>query len=213
MKWWNRHWYEFGLVPAAIALVVLIVKWGEMPILARVSLINFIGIMLHQFEEYGIPGGTPVFMNKYMRGGDERYPLNQFSAMIVNIVIGYISYLLPVFLPDIIWLGMAPILFGCVFQVVMHIGVFAGKFHRFYNPGLGAVLCIHVPCGIYYIWYTVSNSLVSGRDWVFTVIYMIVLVAFTALAGQVIFSSKDSKYPFDEKEIAAGERFARKMGL
>jgi len=213
MKWWNRHWYQAGLVSAAIALVVLIVNWGSFSILARVGLINFIGIMIHQFEEYGFPGGAPYFMNKYMRGGNERFPLNQLSAMLVNVIIGYICYLLPVFFPNVMWLGMTTILFGCVFQVVLHLGVFATKYHRIYNPGLGAVLFIHVPCGIFYIWFAVSNQLMTGRDWLFTIIYLLGMIAFTALVGQILFSSKDSKYPFDKKEVEAGERFAKMMGL
>lgn len=213
MKWWNRHWYEAGLVPATIALVLLIAKWPDLSVLTRIAVINFIGILIHQFEEYGFPGGTPYFMNKYMRGGNERYPLNPLSAMVVNVGIGYICYLLPVFFPNVIWLGMAPILFGCVFQVIMHLGVFFIKFHRFYNPGVGAVLCIHLPCGIYYICYTVKNHLVTTGDWGLTALYLVGMVAFTGIVGQVLLSSIDSKYAFSEKEILAGEKFARRMGL
>ena len=143
MKWFCRHWYEVGLIPAGVALVCLIVWWNDCSVLQRICIVNFIGILLHQFEEYGLPGGAPVFINKYMRNGSERYPLNQFSAMLVNVVIAYLCYLLPVFLPGIIWLGLAPILFGCVFQVMLHLAVFYVKFHHFYNSGLAAVICIH----------------------------------------------------------------------
>ena len=213
MKWFCRHWYEVGLFPAGVALVCLIVRWADFSVLQRISLVNFTGIMLHQFEEYGYPGGAPVFLNKYMRGGTERYPLNQFSAMLVNVVIAYICYLLPVFLPDIIWLGMAPILFGCVFQVVLHLVVFFVKFHRFYNSGLGAVLLIHVPCGVFYICYATYQSLLTGRTWLFTILYLILMIVFTVLFGQKLFSKEDSPYPFDEKEIEAGKRFAGRMGI
>lgn len=213
MKWWNRHWFEFGIISAVIALVVLVFMWEDFSILQRISLINFIGILIHQFEEYGFPGGAPYFLNKYVRGGNDKYPLNQFSAMFTNVLIAYTSYLLPIIFPSVIWLGMTPILFGCVFQIVMHLVFFGVKYHHIYNPGLGAVLCFHVPCGIYYIWYTVSNQLVTSKDWIFTAIYMVVLIVLTALLGQKLFSSKDSKNPFSEKEVAAGERLAKKMGV
>lgn len=213
MKWFCRHWYEVGLFPAGITLVFLIARWDDLSVLQRISTVNFIGIMLHQFEEYGLPGGAPVFLNKYMRGGTERYPLNQFSAMLVNVVIGYLCYLLPVFLPNIIWLGLAPILFGCVFQVMLHLVVFFVKFHHIYNSGLAVVLLIHVPCGFLYIHHTASQGLLTGRTWLFTIIYLIVMIAFTVLFGQKLFSRKDSSYPFDEKEIEAGKRFAQRMGI
>ena len=213
MKWFCRHWYEVGLIPAGIALAFLLVKWSGMPVLQRISLVNFIGIMLHQFEEYCFPGGAPTFGNKYMRGGTDRYPLNQFSAMLVNVVIAYLCYLLPVFLPGVLWLGLAPILFGCVFQVMLHLVVFLIKFHHFYNSGLAAVLCIHVPCGILYIRHAASLGLLAGRTWTYALIYLIVMIVFTVLLGQKLLSRRDSPYPFDEKEVEAGERFARKMGI
>ena len=184
-----------------------------MLVLQRISLINFIGIMLHQFEEYGFPGGAPTFGNKYIRGGTDRFPLNQFSAMVVNVVIAYICYLLPVVFSRVIWLGLAPILFGCVFQVMLHLVVFLVKFHHFYNSGLAAVLCIHVPCGILYIRHAASQGLLTAKTWSFSLIYLIVMIVFTVLFGQKILSKKDSTYPFDAKEVEAGERFARKMGI
>ncbi len=211
-KWWTK-WYYWGLIPAAAALGILIAGWGGMAVLQRVSLINFIGLLLHQFEEFGFPGGAPYFMNRYIRGGDERYPLNQVSAMVTNVTIGYVCYLLPVFFPDIMWLGMAPVLFGCGFQVMMHSVLFLVRFRHFYNPGTAAVFCIHVPCGIVYIWYAVSHSLMSGRDWRFAVLYLLAMIAVTAVFGQVIFSSRNSRFPFNEREIAAGERFAKMMGI
>ena len=213
MKWFCRHWYEVGLFSAGIALVLLLVMWGGMPVLQRINFVNFIGIMLHQFEEYCFPGGAPTFGNKYMRGGTDRYPLNQFSAMLVNVVIAYICYLLPVFLPEVIWLGLAPILFGCVFQVMLHLVVFLVKFHHFYNSGLAAVLCIHVPCGILYIRQAAAQGLLTGKTWTYALIYLIVMIVFTVLCGQKLLSRRDSPYPFDEKEVEAGERFARKMGI
>ena len=213
MKWFCRHWYEVGLFPAGIALLCLLIGWNGLSVLQRISLVNFIGIMLHQFEEYGFPGGAPIFLNKYMRGGTDRYPLNQFSAMLVNVVIAYLCYLLPVFLPEIVWLGLAPVLFGCVFQVMLHLMVFLIKFHHFYNSGLAAVLCIHVPCGILYIRYAASQGLLTGKTWLYTVLYLIGMILFTVLFGQKLFSGKDSPYPFDAKEIEAGERFAKRMGI
>ena len=191
----------------------LLIRWGDMLVLQRISLISFIGIMLHQFEEYGFPGGAPTFGNKYIRGGTDRFPLNQFSAMLVNVVIAYICYLLPVFFPDVIWLGLAPILFGCVFQVMLHLVVFLVKFHHFYNSGLAAVLCIHVPCGILYIRNAASQGLLMAKTWSSSLIYLIVMIVFTVLFGHKILSRKDSTYPFDAKEVEAGERCARKMGI
>nr|WP_248736158.1 HXXEE domain-containing protein [Neobacillus rhizosphaerae] len=58
-------------------------------------------------------------------------------------------YLVPVFLPDVIWLGLAPMLFGMM-QFVVHGIMTPKKLGQFYNPGLAAVVLGHIPLGIYY---------------------------------------------------------------
>ena len=216
MKFWCRHWYECGLAAALGALIVLIVLWGDMAVLSRVNLINFIGLLLHQYEEYGTPGGTPVFINKYMMKSDtpDRYPLNQKSAMITNCLIVYVCYLLPVLFPDILWLGIAPILFGCGFQVIQHLFLITIKFRHIYNPGLGAVMLIHVPCGIYFLWYVISNHLASGTDWLFGILYMIFMIGvLTVFLTYKVLGDKNSKYQFSPEECEKGERFAERMKL
>ena len=135
------------------------------------------------------------------------------SSIFSQLVRNNICYLLPVIFPENIALGLAPILFGCVFQVMLHLVVFLVKFHHFYNSGLVAVLCIHVPCGILYISHAASQGLLTSRTWTYALIYLFVMIVFTILFGQKLLSKKDSQYPFDEKEVEAGERFARKMGI
>lgn len=216
MKFWCRHWYECGLIMALIALIVLIVLWSDMPVLSRVSLINFIELLLHQFEEYGTPGGTPVFINKYMMKSDipERYPLNQQSAMITNCLIVYVCYLFPVLFPNVLFLGIAPVLFGCGFQVIQHLFLIAIKFKHIYNPGLGAVMLIHVPCGIYYLWYVISNHLASGMDWFLGISYLFFMIGvLTVFLTYKILGNKNSKYLFSSEEIKKGEKFAERLKL
>ena len=45
-----------------------------------------------------------------------RYPLNQNSVMIGNWVFAILFYIPPIFLPNLIWLGLMPILFGAIGQ-------------------------------------------------------------------------------------------------
>src|SRR5438270_4852905 len=121
MKFFRRHWYAVGLVVAVAVILVLIVTWGNLSIIQRLLLANFAALLLHQFEEYGWPGGEPAIMNIVLQSSStpERYPLNQNSAMIVNVLVAYGAYLLPVFFPHLIWLGLAPILFG-IMQFLVH---------------------------------------------------------------------------------------------
>ncbi|MPN51747.1 hypothetical protein SDC9_199396 [bioreactor metagenome] len=75
------------------------------------------------------------------------------------------------------------------------------KLKSWYNPGLGAVLFLHCPIGVYYIWYVASNGLASTMDYVFGFVAT-VLAAFIMVALPIlILRDKQSKYPFAESEV------------
>ena len=109
-----RHWYNIGLAVAIGAAVCLAIFWNDMSVLLRLNTIGFIAMLVHQFEEYGFPGGEPMIMNRVLQGSDipNRYPLNQFSAMFTNVFFSYVIYLLPIIFPNVICLGIAPMLMG-----------------------------------------------------------------------------------------------------
>ncbi len=65
MRFIRRHWYTLGL-PIAIAAVM----WALVSDLTRVQwilLLNFVVLLLHQFEEYAWPGGEPWITNEVMQ--------------------------------------------------------------------------------------------------------------------------------------------------
>src|SRR5204863_9693709 len=139
---------------ALLAIVALVVLWRDMDVLQRLLLLNFIAILIHQYEEYGWPGGEPGIINIAIQPSPtpNRYPLNQNSAMLINVLAAYLFYLLPVFFPRVVWLGLAPVLFGML-QFMMHGIATNVKMKSIYNPGLVAVVLGHVPIGVYYIYF------------------------------------------------------------
>ena len=52
------------------------------------------------------------------------------------------------FFPTVIWLGLAPVLFG-ILQFVIHGIVTNAKLRSLYNPGSAAVVLGHIPIGAY----------------------------------------------------------------
>jgi hypothetical protein len=64
---------------------------------------------------------------------------------------------------------------------------------------------LHIPLGIYYIHYIVSNGLASGTVWIIAIIYTIAFAAIVvgALTYKVM-PNKNTKYIFDKVEM---ERF------
>ena len=203
MRWFCRHWYDFGVIPFIAALAVLLFKWDDFETIQKLLIMSFMAMLFHQFEEYRFPGGEPAIMNIVLQGSDlpDRYPLNQFSAMLTNVIVTYGVYLIPIFFPTVIWLGLAPMLLGFS-QFIVH-GVMTNiKLKTFYNPGLIAVVCLHIPIGIYYIWYVTSQDMISGVDWIIAFVYM------AAVAGLIIngityrlLPDRNTKWIFDEVEM------------
>ena len=221
MKWFCKYWPHVGLGVSAVAGILLAVFWGDMSVLARIHTLNFIALGLHQVEEYVFPGGMGVVMNKmqsgmtfsplYREGAPiDRYPLNLLNAMVGNCFAFYLVYLLPVFFPKAVWFGMAPILFGMGFQVLMHCIVGNIALGSIYNPGMGAVLLGHVPLGIWFFVYLANTGLLTKANVIGGVAYLVVFIVVFMLLTYKLLASLDDKWAYSEAEMAVGKAYAKK---
>ena len=204
LKYLRRHWHDIGLISAVVAGACLLFAWNEIVVLQKLLLLNFIAVLIHQFEEYSWPGGFPAVANMVLMPSakPDRYPLNQNSSMVANLIFAYGFFLLPVFFPDVIWLGLAPVLVGSVLQFISHAIYTNIKLKSFYNPGVAATVFGHIPIGGIYLYSIVANNLVNVWDWLFAVVYVAVfmfLVFF--LIEQKLLGDKNSPYPFDQDEM------------
>lgn len=203
MNFLRRHWYNVGGVAAIVAMLFMALSWHRLDVLQILLLANFIALLIHQFEEYGWPGGEPAIMNLVIRcsATPDRYPLNQNSAMVINVIAAYGFYLVPVFFPHAIWLGIAPTLFGFG-QLIIHGIVTNKKMRSLYNPGLAAVVLLHIPIGAYYIYVIQSQHLVSTWDWAIGVVYLVLFqyVAFVKMTYSWL-ADKNSPYVFPPVEM------------
>jgi hypothetical protein len=203
MNFLRRHWYNIGLYIAIIAAIYLALAWSGVQILQRLLILNFIAMLIHQYEEYALPGGEPAIINMVVQPSDipDRYPLNQNSAMVTNLLYSYGFCLIPIFFPNVIWLGLAPML-AAVSQLVVH-GILNNlKLKSFYNPGLGAVVFIHMPVTVYYIVYIQSNGLANIWIWIAAIVYLVFyMVICLAKLTYTWLADRNSPYPFDEVEM------------
>lgn len=209
MKFYCRHWYSVNLIFVLLAGIFLVFHWQSLAVVQRLAVLNLMALMIHQFEEYGFPGGEPMIMNYVLQGSSipDRYPLNQFSAMFTNVFVGVLLYGLPVFFPQMVWMSMGAMLFNFG-QLLVH-GVMTNRaMKNLYNPGLGAVICLHLPISIYYFWYVADQQLAGTADWVFGALYAIVCAGIAVgFLTYVILPSKHTRWRFADEEL---ERFSVK---
>ena len=212
-KFYSKNLYYIGGI-LFVVLAYLVGFFGEaFDPLSKILTLSFMALLVHQFEEYALPGGFPAVMNSAWMGEKEvpdRYPLNRKSCFIVNIIGAYPFYILPILFPNLIWLGLAQVLFGMT-QILIHGIVINVKMKSWYNPGLAAVVFLHWPIGIYYIWYVYTNGLIQPWHWLAGVgLTVLVAMLIVNLPVQLL-KDKDTEYAFSAEEM---ERFqvAEKIG-
>jgi hypothetical protein len=207
MQFVRRHWYSLGLAVAGAS--ALWTCFGALTTVQLILLLNFIVLLLHQFEEYAWPGGEPWIINEVMNpkgNRPDRYPLNQNNAFVINVPLAYSFYLVPVFFPGAVWVGLAPLLFGFS-QFAAHGIANNRKLKSLYNPGLAAVVLGHVPLGIWYL----REVHTTAWDWLFAIGYMAIFIVVGMLkVGYGILADANSVYPFAAGEM---ERFGRRQRL
>ena len=208
MNFMRKNWYYVGgglFVALAIGLAIF---WNDMNTLRKLMWLSFMALLAHQFEEYGRPGGFPAVTNiawmPSKEGKPDRYKLNRQSALFVNVFFAYPFYVLPILFPNLIWLGLATVLFSMA-QVGVHGIVINRKLRSLYNPGLFTVIVLFWPIGLTYIWYVIANQLVQWWMWPVA----IACLAFAAFFGLYMLAfhwlaDPNSPYPFDQSEM---ERF------
>jgi len=208
--WYRNNWYWVGPIFSLAALVYLVVQWSDLSTLGRLLLANFALLPLHEFEEYGWPGGEPAIMNKVIQPSSEpdRYPLNQLSALVVNVFAAYPFLLVAAFFPGAIWLGFAAVVFWFG-QFVIH-GILTNiKLKTIYNPGFLTTV-VGVAFLVYFMIYVISNDLASAWDWIGGILLMIgFAVIFLVKMTYTWLADEHSKYPFTDAEMKRWDVDAR----
>ena len=115
-RFYCRYWAAIG----GLLFVLLAFFVGLMPDLVpatqRLTILLFMALLFHQFEEYVFPGGFPAAANRGLFGEKEdvaRFPLNELSQHLLGLYALHSRHILP--------------------QLLM-----AGHIHRLLHDGAGA---------------------------------------------------------------------------
>ena len=161
----RQHWFDIGVGLALLVGAFLFTN--RLSPLAWLLWVSLISLFLHQLEEYRYPGYFPGMMNVVMFGSQQpdRYPLNTNTALIVNVVVGWFSYLLAaLFGEKLLWLGIATMLVS-IGNFIAHTLLFNIRGKTLYNPGLLTALFLFLPIVVYFIFLVIQNKLATPLDW------------------------------------------------
>lgn len=203
MPFYRRHWYELGLIPVTITLLWLSLSWDAIGWTQRLVTLNFIAMLLHQFEEYGWPGGFPGLANGvlFKSSKPDRFPLSALTASVNNFCLSYVMYGIAAAFPSAGWLGIAGALLGFG-QVFAHGWMENRALKSLYNPGLATAIFLFLPIGVAYLWIGQTSGFFSGWDWTFGLIYLVVFMAIFQWWSFRYMPDENSAYPFSPEEMA-----------
>ncbi len=173
----KKHWFDLGALLAAVTLLCVLFLHASLSAYQTVLWLSFASLCLHQVEEYRFPGTFPGMINTVMFKSDrpDRYPLNPRSAMIINMGLGWGTYLLAALLAErAIWLGIAAILVS-LGNVVAHTFLFNIKGRSWYNAGMATSWLLFVPTAGYFFRVVHHGHLATTADFVIGIVLGILL--------------------------------------
>ena len=121
------------------------------------------------------------------------------------------STVLPILFPNLIWLGLAQVLFGMA-QILIHGIVINVKMKSWYNPGLAAVVFLHWPIGMYYIRHVYANGLIQPWHWIAGIGVTVLAAMLIVNLPVQLLKDKNSEYAYSAEEMKrfhVGEKLAR----
>jgi hypothetical protein len=157
MKWLYDNWYKSTIFIAAYTFIILCLFVLKHDFVLFLIWSQFVVYLIHQFEEYVVPGGFVAFFNQKALGSIKTdFPLDKKASFWINIPIIYVAYPASAVLAGLVDLsfGLWTVYFSII-NSLSHVGMF---FKYRYNPGFIVSLFLNIPVGIYTIYYLTSQK-------------------------------------------------------
>lgn len=208
MNFFRNHWYDVGGILGIITILFLYFDFGEFSNYQHLMWFSLVTLFLHQLEEYRIVGTFPGMINHHLFKSDipNRFPLNPNTAMIINVYVGWGTYLLAAIGgTHTIWLGMATILIS-LGNIIAHTFFFNIKSKTFFNAGLATSWLFFAPCVFYFFYLIHHENVVSIGDYIIGIPLGIILNIFGVLKPITWLADRNTKYRFKESQLLPCDR-------
>ncbi|MFM1964867.1 MAG: hypothetical protein RL134_592 [Actinomycetota bacterium] len=208
MRFWERHWFDVGGVLGIVLAVWLLVAGSSMTTITLLLWLSLLSLFAHQVEEWRWPGWFPGMLNVVLfRSKDPwRLPLNVRSGLVVNVVVGWVAYLLAAILAErALWLALATILVS-LGNCVLHLGVIPIRGRMPYNPGMVTSLVFFLPLVVWFAIVAIPEMTVT--EIVGGVILGLVLNIGGVIGIIRVLEDEDAP-PFEDRQVVPALKYAR----
>jgi len=206
MKLILKNWVPIMVFIGVLVILYLLIHWSEFSFIHKLSYLAVFVLTLHFIEEERIPGGFGYMFNVLVSKSDvpDRYPMNPFIAMVVDIVIFFILFFPPLLFPNLIWLAMAP-MYLCIMEIGSHNGI--GFFIQYrkrnmsaYTPGTITATILGI-IGITFVTIVLKEHLMTGKEWLWSFLYFVGSLLIGLILPEKGLASKTTKWSFEHKEF------------
>ncbi len=200
MRLAERHWFDVGAVLGLALAIWLIIAGSAMDTITLILWISLLTLFAHQVEEWRWPGWFPGMLNVVLFRSDDpwRFPLNVRSGLVVNVVVGWGSYLLAALFGErALWLAMATILVS-LGNCVLHLIVIPIRGRIPYNPGMATSLVLFLPVSVWF--FVTAWSSMSVGDVVVGLLLGIVLNVGGVIGVIRALEDRDAP-PFEDRQV------------
>jgi hypothetical protein len=162
--WFKEDWQKVSVIVGLFLTIYLVVIVLPQNLLLFALLMSTPLYMLHEADEFVLPGRFPQFLNHDIYKTDpENGPLGPTTVFWGNM---FVWIVLPLFslwaISDLRQAAWIPYYF--IFQAILHLVLgILGK--RFLNPGMVSAWLVHVPWGIWTIWLLVQAGVIANPYW------------------------------------------------
>lgn len=174
-----NNWYIISVYLAGFMALAALFLTNDP--LQQVLLASGTMLLLHFYEEFGVPGGFPLMGVRVMLGSDEpdktKWDCNNLNSMFGNWLSLIMLYLLPMLLLGVRFLTLAAMFLSCA-ELVMHLILFNVKQRSHYNPGMITGVFGLAPIAVYYFANIFDPSICNWYDYVLAVVYFAVIFWF-----------------------------------
>lgn len=208
MAFWRKHWFDVGGGLAFVLSCWLYLHHTELSLLQLLLGGSLVALLLHQLEEYRWPGYFPGMLNAtvYRSSIPDRYPLNTNTALVINVLLGWLTYALAaLFAQQLPWLGIATVLvsFG---NVLAHAFFFNLKGRTWYNPGLASALLLFLPITVGYVHLVVTQQLATLPDWLSGIPLGVALNYFCIVKPIDWLADPNTPFRFETRQLRSSDR-------
>ncbi len=178
--WVKEHWQKASILVFIYIMFTLLPLYFTLEFIEFMLLLAFPLYLIHEIEEYIIPGGFDRFFNENLLGiscDSKIVPVDESVIFWINFI--YIWLTIPLFSA----LGFLHLSFSAwipyffIFQAFGHL-VMGVKGKKLINPGIRSSFILHLPYAFIMIHQLYKNNIIHNVYWNF---YLVIGFAFNIL--------------------------------